>query len=116
MKKGGVPWVNSQIRPFLTQEETPYEERYDKFAANARDVLAGIFYERRPRNAEQGDQAEVIDYIACHWHERDANNHRLVVRKGYAAERELQTPPPYLKGRTNARGNQICQSGCATLP
>lgn len=30
MKKGGVPVVNHQIRPFLTQEDTPHEERYDE--------------------------------------------------------------------------------------
>ena len=30
MKKGGLPVVNHQIRPFLTQEDTPHEERYDE--------------------------------------------------------------------------------------
>ncbi len=30
MKTGGVPVVNHQIRPFLTQEDTPHEERYDE--------------------------------------------------------------------------------------
>ena len=30
MKKGGLPVVNHQIRPFLTQKDTPHEERYDE--------------------------------------------------------------------------------------
>ncbi len=36
MKKGGVPWVNDEIRPFLTQEDTPREERYDNSTPNPR--------------------------------------------------------------------------------
>ena len=32
MRKGGLPVVNHQIRPYLAQEDTPHEERYDESA------------------------------------------------------------------------------------
>jgi len=38
MKKGGVPWVNDEIRPFLTQEDTPREQRYDNFHSDSRGI------------------------------------------------------------------------------
>ncbi len=56
-----------------------------------KDVLAEILRDGARKMLGEAIEAEVAGYVAAHAHERDADGHRLVVRNGYAAERELQT-------------------------
>ncbi|NIP17798.1 MAG: IS256 family transposase [Xanthomonadales bacterium] len=55
------------------------------------DVLTEVLRNGAREMLSQAINAEVAEYVAAHGHERDAAGHRLVVRNGYAAERELQT-------------------------
>ena len=59
--------------------------------ASTRDVLTEILRDGAREMLGNAIEAEVADYIAVHAHQRDADGHRLVVRNGYATERELQT-------------------------
>ncbi len=59
--------------------------------ASTKDVLIEILRDGAREMLGNAIEAEVADYIAAHAHERDADGHRLVVRNGHAAERELQT-------------------------
>ncbi len=56
-----------------------------------KDVLAEILRDGARKMLGEAIEAEVADYVAAHAHQRDAAGHRLVVRNGYAPERELQT-------------------------
>ncbi len=56
-----------------------------------KDVLAEILRDGARKMLGQAIEAEAAGYIAAHAHEHDADGHRLVVRNGYAPERELQT-------------------------
>ncbi len=59
--------------------------------ASTKDVLTEILRDGAREMLGKAIEAEVVDYIAAHAHERDADGHRLVVRNGHAVERELQT-------------------------
>ncbi len=59
--------------------------------ASTRDVLTEILRDGAREMLGNAIEAEVAGYIAAHAHERGADGHRLVVRNGHAAERELQT-------------------------
>ena len=56
-----------------------------------KDVLAEILRDGARQMLGQAIEAEAASYIAAHAHERDTDGHRLVVRNGYAPQRELQT-------------------------
>ncbi len=56
-----------------------------------KDVLAEILRDGARKMLGEAIEAEAASYIAAHAHERDTDGHRLVVRNGYAPERELQT-------------------------
>ena len=56
-----------------------------------KDVLAEILRDGARKMLGEAIEAEAASYIAAHAHERDTDGHRLVVRNGYAPQRELQT-------------------------
>ncbi len=55
------------------------------------DVLTEILRNGAREMLSKAIEAEVADYVAVHAHERDTEGHRMVVRNGHAAEREVQT-------------------------
>ena len=62
-------------------------------------------------------QAEVAGYIEAHRHEVDEDGHRLVVRNGYHAEREVTTAagPVPVKQLLNKELNEVIQNSLALL-
>jgi len=59
--------------------------------ASTNDVLAEILRDGARQMLGHAIEAEVADYIAAHADKRDAAGHRLVVRNGYAPQRDVQT-------------------------
>ncbi|MBW1906660.1 MAG: IS256 family transposase [Deltaproteobacteria bacterium] len=59
--------------------------------ASANDVLAGILRDGARQMLSEAIEAEVADYIAAYADKRDDAGHRLVVRNGYAPQRDVQT-------------------------
>ena len=84
-------------------------------AASTKDVLTEILREGAREMLGKAIEAEVAHYIAAHAHERDAHDHRLVVRNGHASEREVQTglgaitvkQPRVNDKRTDENGNRF---------
>lgn len=69
-----------------------------------KDVLTEVLRDGAREMLGKAIDAEVADYIAAHANERDDAGRRLVVRNGYAFERELQTglgPIPVKQPRVN---------------
>ncbi len=81
----------------------------------SKDVLAEILRDGARKMLGEAIEAEAANYVAAHAHERDADGHRLVVRNGYAPERELQTglgalavkQPRVNDKRVDAEGNRF---------
>ncbi len=59
--------------------------------ASTNDVLAGVLRDGARQMLSEAIEAEVADYIAAHADKRDDAGHRLVVRNGYAPQRDVQT-------------------------
>jgi putative transposase len=59
--------------------------------ASSQDVLTGLLREGAQKLLADAIEAEVAAYIEAHKTVQDAQGHRLVVRNGHKAERELQT-------------------------
>ena len=60
-------------------------------AESTKDVLTGLLRAGAQKMLATAIDDEVESYITEHAQERDADGRRLVVRNGYAPERELQT-------------------------
>jgi len=57
----------------------------------AKDVLTDILRQGAQRMLAEAIENEVAEYIAAHANERDAADHRLVVRNGHTPARAIQT-------------------------
>jgi len=79
------------------EQVTSHTESLAIGLCSPRDVLGEILKSGAQQMLAQAIEAEVEAYIAAHAEERDESGHRLVVRNGHKAEREIQTGVGALK-------------------